>query len=85
MLLTNDHNSYEYMTKIRNEESVYCFFLVRQISDFGLAVISGNHSKGNLKLSGTMGYVAPEYLLDGICALFFSCPCVSLVILFVEV
>jgi len=36
-----------------------------KISDFGLAVISGNHSKGNLKLSGTMGYVAPEYLLDG--------------------
>jgi serine/threonine protein kinase len=36
-----------------------------QISDFGLAVTSGNHSKGNIKLSGTMGYVAPEYLLDG--------------------
>ncbi|KAL6888409.1 hypothetical protein ACP4OV_009435 [Aristida adscensionis] len=36
-----------------------------KISDFGLAVTSGNHSKGNLKLSGTMGYVAPEYLLDG--------------------
>ncbi|TVU03108.1 hypothetical protein EJB05_51361 [Eragrostis curvula] len=36
-----------------------------KISDFGLAVISGNHNKGNLKLSGTLGYVAPEYLLDG--------------------
>nr|CAB3445856.1 unnamed protein product [Digitaria exilis] len=36
-----------------------------KISDFGLAVASGNHSKGNIKLSGTMGYVAPEYLLDG--------------------
>uniref|UniRef100_A0A0D9VD09 Protein kinase domain-containing protein n=1 Tax=Leersia perrieri TaxID=77586 RepID=A0A0D9VD09_9ORYZ len=36
-----------------------------EISDFGLAVTSGNHSKGNLKLSGTLGYVAPEYLLDG--------------------
>ncbi|KAG8070045.1 hypothetical protein GUJ93_ZPchr0006g42359 [Zizania palustris] len=36
-----------------------------KISDFGLAVTSGNHSKGNLKLSGTLGYVAPEYLLDG--------------------
>ncbi|OEL26606.1 putative receptor-like protein kinase [Dichanthelium oligosanthes] len=36
-----------------------------KISDFGLAVISGSHSKGNIKLSGTMGYVAPEYLLDG--------------------
>ncbi|CAL4970973.1 unnamed protein product [Urochloa decumbens] len=36
-----------------------------KISDFGLAVTSGNHGKGNIKLSGTMGYVAPEYLLDG--------------------
>ncbi|KAG2656498.1 probable receptor-like protein kinase At1g80640 isoform X2 [Panicum virgatum] len=36
-----------------------------KISDFGLAVTSGNQSKGNIKLSGTMGYVAPEYLLDG--------------------
>ncbi|XP_062223886.1 probable receptor-like protein kinase At1g80640 [Phragmites australis] len=36
-----------------------------KISDFGLAVTSGNHSEGNLKLSGTLGYVAPEYLLDG--------------------
>ncbi|WVZ77615.1 hypothetical protein U9M48_025464 [Paspalum notatum var. saurae] len=36
-----------------------------KISDFGLAVTSGNHSKGSIKLSGTMGYVAPEYLLDG--------------------
>ncbi|KAK1602203.1 hypothetical protein QYE76_007557 [Lolium multiflorum] len=36
-----------------------------KISDFGLAVSSGNRSKGNLKLSGTLGYVAPEYLLDG--------------------
>ncbi|KAK3152316.1 hypothetical protein QOZ80_2BG0157270 [Eleusine coracana subsp. coracana] len=36
-----------------------------KISDFGLAVTSGNHNKGNLKLSGTLGYVAPEYLLDG--------------------
>ncbi|RLN07200.1 putative receptor-like protein kinase [Panicum miliaceum] len=36
-----------------------------KISDFGLAVTIGNHSKGNIKLSGTMGYVAPEYLLDG--------------------
>lgn len=54
-----------------------------QISDFGLAVTSGNHSKGNIKLSGTMGYVAPEYLLDGM--LFSpSTSCVSPAILFVE-
>ncbi|KAL6603066.1 hypothetical protein ACP70R_043427 [Stipagrostis hirtigluma subsp. patula] len=36
-----------------------------KISDFGLAVTSGTLDKGNMKLSGTLGYVAPEYLLDG--------------------
>uniref|UniRef100_A0A1J3H663 Putative receptor-like protein kinase n=1 Tax=Noccaea caerulescens TaxID=107243 RepID=A0A1J3H663_NOCCA len=36
-----------------------------KISDFGLAVSVGVHGKNNLKLSGTLGYVAPEYLLDG--------------------
>ena len=36
-----------------------------QIADFGLASTSGNPSKGHVKLSGTSGYVAPEYLLDG--------------------
>lgn len=36
-----------------------------QISDFGLAVTNGMHGKNNIKLSGTLGYVAPEYLLDG--------------------
>ncbi|KAJ6829142.1 putative receptor-like protein kinase [Iris pallida] len=36
-----------------------------KISDFGLAVTGGNQNKGNTKLSGTLGYVAPEYLLDG--------------------
>uniref|UniRef100_A0A1J3IR10 Putative receptor-like protein kinase n=1 Tax=Noccaea caerulescens TaxID=107243 RepID=A0A1J3IR10_NOCCA len=35
-----------------------------KISDFGLAVVNGPRNK-NLKLSGTVGYVAPEYLLDG--------------------
>ncbi|KAJ8773931.1 hypothetical protein K2173_009362 [Erythroxylum novogranatense] len=35
-----------------------------KLSDFGLAVPSGIHSN-NIKLSGTSGYVAPEYLLDG--------------------
>ncbi|KAG6791265.1 hypothetical protein POTOM_000378 [Populus tomentosa] len=34
-----------------------------QLSDFGLAVTSGIQSK-NIELSGTLGYVAPEYLLD---------------------
>ena len=35
-----------------------------QLSDFGLAVTSGIQNK-YIKLSGTLGYVAPEYLLDG--------------------
>ncbi|EOA27151.1 hypothetical protein CARUB_v10023249mg [Capsella rubella] len=36
-----------------------------KISDFGLAVSLDEHGKNNIKLSGTLGYVAPEYLLDG--------------------
>ncbi|XP_039007814.1 probable receptor-like protein kinase At1g80640 [Hibiscus syriacus] len=36
-----------------------------KLSDFGLAVNDAAHNKNNLKLSGTLGYVAPEYLLDG--------------------
>lgn len=36
-----------------------------KLSDFGLAVISGTQNKNSIKLSGTLGYVAPEYLLDG--------------------
>ncbi|XP_045805416.1 probable receptor-like protein kinase At1g80640 isoform X2 [Trifolium pratense] len=35
-----------------------------KLSDFGLAIIDGSQKK-NMKLSGTLGYVAPEYLLDG--------------------
>jgi serine/threonine protein kinase len=37
---------------------------LNQLSDFGLAVTSGTENK-NVKLSGTLGYAAPEYLLDG--------------------
>lgn len=36
-----------------------------QISDFGLAMYGGNHNKEDINPSGTVGYVAPEYLLDG--------------------
>ncbi|GLU01267.1 hypothetical protein SLE2022_185800 [Rubroshorea leprosula] len=36
-----------------------------KLSDFGLAVIDGAQKKNDLKLSGTVGYVAPEYLLVG--------------------
>ncbi|KAK2445937.1 Protein kinase superfamily protein [Trifolium repens] len=34
------------------------------LSDFGLAIIDGSQKK-NIKFSGTLGYVAPEYILDG--------------------
>nr|TKW09668.1 hypothetical protein SEVIR_6G117900v2 [Setaria viridis]TKW09669.1 hypothetical protein SEVIR_6G117900v2 [Setaria viridis] len=36
-----------------------------KISDFGLAIYGGNHNKDDINPSGTVGYVAPEYLLDG--------------------
>ncbi|PHT47506.1 hypothetical protein CQW23_11714 [Capsicum baccatum] len=36
-----------------------------KLSDFGLAIAGWNLTKSNVKLSGTLGYVAPEYLLDG--------------------
>ncbi|XP_039687758.1 probable receptor-like protein kinase At1g80640 isoform X3 [Medicago truncatula] len=35
-----------------------------KLSDFGLSIIDGSQKK-NIKVSGTLGYVAPEYLLDG--------------------
>lgn len=35
-----------------------------KLSDFGLAVTSGTENK-NITLSGTLGHVAPEYVLDG--------------------
>ncbi|RAL37913.1 hypothetical protein DM860_000607 [Cuscuta australis] len=37
-----------------------------KLSDFGLAVRHMARNKNKIKLSGTVGYVAPEYLLDGI-------------------
>ncbi|XP_073271088.1 probable receptor-like protein kinase At1g80640 isoform X1 [Primulina huaijiensis] len=36
-----------------------------KLSDFGLAITGGSSNKASIKLSGTLGYVAPEYLLDG--------------------
>ncbi|KAJ6295393.1 hypothetical protein OIU78_023420 [Salix suchowensis] len=35
-----------------------------KLSDFGLAVADSSYNKNKLKLSGTVGYVAPEYMLD---------------------
>ncbi|CAO2201325.1 unnamed protein product [Urochloa humidicola] len=37
-----------------------------KISDFGLAIYGGNRNKDDINPSGTVGYVAPEYLLDGL-------------------
>ncbi|KAK4410635.1 putative receptor-like protein kinase [Sesamum angolense] len=45
--------------------SMPSFGILLQISDFGLAIAGGNSNKTNIKLTGTLGYVAPEYLLDG--------------------
>ncbi|CAH9142735.1 unnamed protein product [Cuscuta epithymum] len=36
-----------------------------KISDFGLCASGGNINKSIAKISGSQGYVAPEYLLDG--------------------
>ncbi|XP_059643760.1 probable receptor-like protein kinase At1g80640 [Cornus florida] len=36
-----------------------------KLSDFGLAITGGNQNKNNIKLSGTLDDLAPEYLLDG--------------------
>ncbi|RXH68866.1 hypothetical protein DVH24_031199 [Malus domestica] len=36
-----------------------------KLSDFGLAVTSGVKDEDNIKLSGALGYVAPEYISDG--------------------
>lgn len=37
-----------------------------QLSDFGLAVkASGVNGNADVELLGTLGYVAPEYMLDG--------------------
>ncbi|KAJ6341230.1 hypothetical protein OIU78_009411 [Salix suchowensis] len=47
------------------EVSLTSLYLI-QLADFGLAVTSGIQSK-NIEISGTLGYVAPEYLLDDQC------------------
>ncbi|RRT45203.1 hypothetical protein B296_00050434 [Ensete ventricosum] len=62
-------SSYQNDTKAQKAyTSLSCLFHISRaipwISDFGLAVIGRNHGKGGLKVSGTLGYVAPEYLLD---------------------
>ncbi|KAK4280322.1 hypothetical protein QN277_011960 [Acacia crassicarpa] len=37
-----------------------------KLYDFGLAIADGSQDKNDIKISGTLGYVAPEYLLDGV-------------------
>lgn len=44
-------------------------FWLFQLSDFGLAVSSGMQDK-NIKMSGTLGYVAPEYISYGTYEIF---------------
>ncbi|KAI4381993.1 hypothetical protein MLD38_008007 [Melastoma candidum] len=36
-----------------------------KLCDFGLAVTAGNQNKNKIKLAGSVGYLAPEYLCDG--------------------
>lgn len=65
----------EFLYKIPEIVLLYCHYafilssvqlsLWNQLSDFGLAVTDGTQNKNSIKLSGTLGYVAPEYLLDG--------------------
>lgn len=43
---------------------IFVSFYFIQLSDFGLSVTAGTQSR-NVKISGTLGYVAPEYLLEG--------------------
>ncbi|KAL3500226.1 hypothetical protein ACH5RR_039319 [Cinchona calisaya] len=45
-----------------NAKLMDCAFI--QLSDFGLAISGGTFNKNNIKLSGTQGYVAPQYLQD---------------------
>lgn len=49
-----------------------------QLSDFGLAITDGSQNKNNIKLSGTLGYVAPEYLLDGMPAQLSTISCICI-------
>ncbi|KAL0545400.1 hypothetical protein IC582_015282 [Cucumis melo] len=36
-----------------------------KLADFGIAITDGTQNNNKIKLSGTLGYVAPEYLLHG--------------------
>ncbi|KAL4295615.1 hypothetical protein GQ457_12G019990 [Hibiscus cannabinus] len=69
ILLDSDFNAK--VTNCKHRLCLYYFcslsfiFVSIQLSDFGLAVTDAAKNKNSLKLSGTLGYVAPEYLLDG--------------------
>ncbi|KAI7750247.1 hypothetical protein M8C21_006925, partial [Ambrosia artemisiifolia] len=47
-----------YLSQSHNNNASHTYF-----QNFGLAVMDGAQNKSNVKLSGTLGYVAPEYLL----------------------
>ncbi|KAI9118575.1 hypothetical protein K1719_010907 [Acacia pycnantha] len=36
-----------------------------KLCDFGFAIADGSQDKNDIKISGTLGYVAPEYILHG--------------------
>nr|GLL46950.1 probable receptor-like protein kinase At1g80640 isoform X1 [Ipomoea trifida] len=56
---------YELMQNGSLESHLHDASFNAKLSDFGLAIPDGAQNKNNIKLSGTLGYVAPEYLLDG--------------------
>ena len=62
---------YEHVDKIQDSLFYLMNFDSIQLSDFGLAITGGINGKNIVKLSGTLGYVAPEYLLDGIQSFVF--------------
>lgn len=62
MIYVSEFGSCSNNESLRIRQHIYCLV---QLSDFGLAITGGNSNKTNIKLSGTLGYVAPEYLLDG--------------------
>lgn len=43
---------------------------VIQLSDFGHAVAASGVQHKNMNMSGTLGYVAPEYISHGITRIF---------------
>ncbi|XP_010264917.1 PREDICTED: uncharacterized protein LOC104602797 isoform X1 [Nelumbo nucifera] len=65
----NDYTPSEDMELIRQMNDLglsVSFSTNKELFDFGLVVTVGAQNKNNIKLSGTLGYVALEYLLDDV-------------------